>query len=1799
MKIKLLLLLTFFVSAFSWGQTPFNMSSGNYSEDFSDIANTTNWPNGFNGPSSTEFRGFVNNTGTVPSANVITTNTTSFSGGTTGGVQRGIGNILLLSTGGTDNTSSAAIDLYLNFSDRTAGTLSFDAATVFNSAGNRNGSLKVYATIDGVNFSELTGTNLPYVATNNVASNASITSIALPSNFSDSATARLRFYYHNGSGGSSGSRPKISIDNILVTSTPITTNDTDSEIDGPILAGQPDPVLVSSLIDTDAEAIHVFNFDVYDYGTDDGEPTKITQVTIKPGSNNTANWANTIGGVKLSLDGGTTFVTTGTPTITAGSIVIPITSGNLNIPDNDALTVSMFMYLRNSGLVDNSILEFSIPSTTHGFTTHSSGSAFAATFPSTTVSNEMLIDVVRTRLTITTQPTTTACPFSNLDTAAVFSATDANGNVDRDFTGLVTVTNSGSILMSGNSVNAVAGVATFTNLQFQNTGNVTLTASATGITNSAATNAIAISVANVTAAAATNGNASSVISWTNPACRDEILIVVKANSAVTTSPSGNGTAYTGNLNFGSGTAFDDGYVVYKGNASPQTLLNLTNGTTYHITFFTRRGTSWSSGVTITCTPNLSSTANSYFRSRNTGSWNSATTWQSSPDNITWINSTLVPTLAAAQIEIMNSHVVTINSSGVSMTNTFVRNGGTLEITTASAFTLDGDDEIELTVDNGGVFLVNSPGSFSAPNNYQFGLIKTGGKLVAGPNMTNGGTAFSNAYLGRLNGLFYFENQAICEWDNANTVLGSSSPTDSDFFFPYNVGDMPIFRISTTPAFSFGSASDNVFYAILEANADFFLRNGGTKTFHGGIRGTALVSQDSSSGNLILGNGTNIPELGGTVTIRVISDKIKLPNGANVTPGSNVIIERNGGTVNGIIDRQGGILNINADGILDITNMRITNTASGSVTVNGTLRTSNPGGLYGPGSAIVTGDLNLNNNSTIDYYATLDQAISSIPNYYNITFSGAGTKTPQNAISVNTNGTVRITGTPTVNFMLNNLASTGTNNTAFIMDGGRLRLGTTGTQPNMQGDYTLTGGIVEFANNSISGQSIRSPKSYQNIEVTGSYVDNSGGIASTPSPISLNNNGTFTITGTGKFTSSNGFNPIDGGSSGNQTLTIRTGGNFVTAVTPGFYGIASSQPYQSVQNSIENIVLESGSFVEYGRKAGVGSLGLPFDASSGDQTITHHNFGTTLNPYSYQNLNISGNGNKTLLHNTATRVNENLQVLSGNTATLLVEEGKVITVKQAVKLPSAAGDAKLEIKNNGQLIQIDNLPLANTGTNFIMERIAKVNREDYVYWSSPSDAFSTATIPSTGSRYEWDPLKVNSNGTQGNWVTPTTTMTKGKGYIAKVPNTAAVRPSVASDLTTNFTGKPHNGTFTVDIFRGNRTTAGSNVTEYDDNWNLVGNPYPSAISALKFLETNGGNLVDMDFPTPAPTITGAIWVWRHGQTPNNSIDPFYYNFANNYYSSDYIKFNALGSTPVGAFDGYIASGQGFMVNMKDNTSDVPHSFTPTPTNPIHNGYRNTIIFNNSMRYDNSEVHHSNNQFFRTNNSQNNVVGEDEKHRIWLDIINTPTGQTDMALIGYATNATLGEDNLYDAFFVPRGEVSLYSLIDTKSYIIQGRPLPFDTNDLVPLGMKIISAGNHTIAIRQVDGLFEGNQNIYLEDKQLNIIHDLKQNPYHFTSPTGVFNDRFILRYTTSALGNADFDYDNQVVVFSKNSTISINSSIQNIEEVQVYDVLGRTLYQNKSIDNQMHSFTKDIATQTIIVKVKLQNGIWITKKVLLK
>lgn len=557
----------------------------------------------------------------------------------------------------------------------------------------------------------------------------------------------------------------------------------------------------------------------------------------------------------------------------------------------------------------------------------------------------------------------------------------------------------------------------------------------------------------------------------------------------------------------------------------------------------------------------------------------------------------------------------------------------------------------------------------------------------------------------------------------------------------------------------------------------------------------------------------------------------------------------------------------------------------------------------------------------------------------------------------------------------------------------------------------------------------------------------------------------------------------------------------------------------------------------------------------------------------------------ILNNSFNTTTNNNLIATNN---LTVNSTKTLTVgsNDFVKVNNRlTNNGNIVIESSGQLIQVNDTDTNNgtyTSNRFLVRRSYTAKDIDYVYWSAPVEGIVPSSIPN-GFRYQWNTLYNNTNGTQGNWRPITgATLAKGKGVIARTFNGSSTNVS----NTFTFSGKPHNGLInTMTVSRGNYHGDGittglpydaepSNpnnalTTRWDDNWNLIGNPYPSALNVEEFLEQNSN-------------LEGFVNLWTHNAEPMVATDPFYYNFGYNYNTDDYITHNGTAtlSGPAG-FNGNIASGQGFFVLMSDG---------PTTTE--------NIIFNNAMRSDiPNNLTYNNSQFYRTSQTG---LGSSEKNRIWLDIISSQ-GKVNRTVVGYVTNATNDKDRMYDAVTKVSG-FKLYSFSDDyekQEFCIQGRSLPFVNSDKVRLGFNITSSGNYSIGIGAVDGLFEGNQTIYLEDKLLNIIHDLKQNPYHFTSTKGTFNDRFVLRYTTESLGNPDFDNTNQIVIYAKDNTITINSSLQKIEEVQAYDVLGRQLYQNNSIESEQHSFTKDIAKQTIIVKVKLGNGIWITKKVLVK
>ncbi|MGC4041416.1 MAG: choice-of-anchor J domain-containing protein [Flavobacterium sp.] len=510
----------------------------------------------------------------------------------------------------------------------------------------------------------------------------------------------------------------------------------------------------------------------------------------------------------------------------------------------------------------------------------------------------------------------------------------------------------------------------------------------------------------------------------------------------------------------------------------------------------------------------------------------------------------------------------------------------------------------------------------------------------------------------------------------------------------------------------------------------------------------------------------------------------------------------------------------------------------------------------------------------------------------------------------------------------------------------------------------------------------------------------------------------------------------------------------------------------------------------------------------------------------------------------------VEVISG---AVLFNTNHTLTVQNDVKVTGGS----LTFDNNSSLLQVnylDNagLPFNNTGNITYRRTTTPIFKFDYTYWSSPvasQNLLNVSPLTPLNLFYQYNPA-IN------NWqyVNPSSTiMTVGRGYICRAPvNFPIAAPSTPLAYTAGFVGVPNNGIVTLPI------TGGAN------QFNLLGNPYPSAISADDFL---------LD-PANAATLGGTIYLWTHN-TPINA--------ALQYTGSDYAVYNYLGGTvggvPTGAStnpglnmaipNGKLASGQGFFIK------------------GLTNG---TATFKNTMR-----IPGNNSQFFRMQTPVANDAEGPERHRYWLNIANTE-GAFKQTMVGYTDAATMGLDRLFDGEMVDVGNaVTLYTLADNAKLSIQGRPLPFEVSDSVALGYKSTIASEYTISLYDFDGLFE-NQNIYLEDKSLNTIYDLKAGPYTFMTEAGTFDDRFILRYTDTALGIDPVLNENTVVIYKNaENKFIVNTGKFNMDQIKVYDIRGRLLLKMRDINAPQASFDIGMANEMLLVQITTVDGVKITKK----
>jgi len=512
--------------------------------------------------------------------------------------------------------------------------------------------------------------------------------------------------------------------------------------------------------------------------------------------------------------------------------------------------------------------------------------------------------------------------------------------------------------------------------------------------------------------------------------------------------------------------------------------------------------------------------------------------------------------------------------------------------------------------------------------------------------------------------------------------------------------------------------------------------------------------------------------------------------------------------------------------------------------------------------------------------------------------------------------------------------------------------------------------------------------------------------------------------------------------------------------------------------------------------------------------------TTNAPASATFSSATEDNSVTISSNESTAESKRVQSLTIDAGTTLtVEAGHELTV-----IDQLVVNGTLIVKDGGSLKTYSDVTMGASGS-FQKERSSTFSTTDgkYSVVGSPVSGATTASLGGIVYKYN-ESTVVTSSAELNNRFTPVTsaeTMTLGDAYFSA--NTG--------DIT--FTGPPNTGN--IDVSLVYTSSEGS-----DAGWNLVANPYPSAIELNSFVTANSA-------------ITGSIYLWDDGGSDQALRT-----------NSDYVTVSAsgtstAGSSRSGSFDGYIRSEQGFFVQA---TSAGTLSFTET--------MKAGTTANTRAGY------------FREATDNANLF------RVFLE----NDSQRSNMVIELNNSATNGFDRAFDAKKLNAGEeLSIYSYMNSNNDIwaIQG----ISSNDLtgdIWLGIDIAKAGEYTL--RFEDGIAA---DLYLADHLTGKIIDLQEvSSYTFNSAANkIGQKRFSISSSYANFSVLDLDDTleerSMRAYFTESDLVILSKSGFENSQIIVHDLQGKLLYNATNISSVSREIRLPFKFQRGIVVINVINA----------
>ena len=519
----------------------------------------------------------------------------------------------------------------------------------------------------------------------------------------------------------------------------------------------------------------------------------------------------------------------------------------------------------------------------------------------------------------------------------------------------------------------------------------------------------------------------------------------------------------------------------------------------------------------------------------------------------------------------------------------------------------------------------------------------------------------------------------------------------------------------------------------------------------------------------------------------------------------------------------------------------------------------------------------------------------------------------------------------------------------------------------------------------------------------------------------------------------------------------------------------------------------------------------------------------------------------------------------NACSCQVNAGRTTTIRDGDFMNIAGNitvNGTLIVENEGSIVQIDeNAITTNNGTIEVRKTTPVLGGRDFTLLSSPmtaetrNDVYGDANrafeiIPSLFTPHPDVTTALNFIDVDFDYFSQATSLEPGQGFMVfpQAPNAAGT-----TTLDHTYTlGTLNSGVINYPLVYNGPVSG--------NNFNLVGNPYASAIDTDMLIMNN--------------TSINEVYYWEH-LTPPTADNPG--DNTTNHSMDDISIYNLTGG--IAAVNGgtvpgrYMVSGQGFGILADQAAAGASLDFT------------------NAMRVS------GNNGTVRSSQNPNN--------KIWLQLSNQDGTRVNTALVGFLNEATEAFDKGYDSERLDT-KVSLYSTLeDGKELSIQGREA-FDLNTEIQLGFAVKNnqSEQYTIAIQQLEGTGLDTAPVFLRDNVTGTITNLKEESYSFSAASTSQSNRFTLFFTPAdTLSTGDANINNDIALYPNPSQGLLTLAYvgnETFEKAVVTNINGKLVKEinlsdfSESLDIDLSGFAKGM----YFMQISTTNTI-VTKKILLR